>query len=127
MAADRGWKSDAKLQEQHLAMLTSLTKQPGNDQCADCGGRFTRFASVTLGIFICNRCFGLHRNLGAHITRTKCIGLDAWSPEEVNKMKQIGNVRANAFWEGMPIARLHCQDLCISPTLSLVLKPKISF
>lgn len=100
MAAGLDWKHDRKLQKLHDTILAGLAKQPGNDRCADCGGRFTRFASVTLGVFLCNRCYGLHRKVGAHITRTKCIGLDAWSAEEVEKMRDIGNVRANAYWEG---------------------------
>ena len=43
-----------------------------------------------IGSFLCNRCFGLHRAVGAHVTRVKCIGLDAWHPDEVELLK-VGN------------------------------------
>ena len=44
---------------------------------------------VTLGVFLCNRCYGLHRALGAHITRVKCLGLDLWAPDEVENAEAI--------------------------------------
>ncbi|KAL2613127.1 hypothetical protein R1flu_024819 [Riccia fluitans] len=67
--------------------------------CADCKARRPRYASITLGIWLCNRCYGIHRSIGAHITRTKCVGLDTWSPEELHRMKSIGNERAASYWE----------------------------
>jgi len=94
------YKRDAKLQQRLAAEMSALLKQPHNSICADCGNEKTvRFCSVKLGVFLCNRCYGLHRNLGAHITRGKCIGLDAWSPEEVDFMRANGNVRVNSYYE----------------------------
>ena len=66
--------------------LKKLTAMQGNLECADCGnsgGRSVRFASVKLGVFICNQCYAAHRALGAHITRGKCIGLDSFTEREV--------------------------------------------
>ncbi|KAG6544477.1 hypothetical protein Mapa_014115 [Marchantia paleacea] len=67
--------------------------------CADCKASRPRYASITLGIWLCNRCYGIHRNVGAHVTRTKCVGLDSWSPQELHRMKSIGNERAASYWE----------------------------
>ena len=52
-----------------------------------------------LGIFVCNRCYGIFREVGAHVARPKCIGLDSWSEEEAVRLEALGNAAANAFWE----------------------------
>lgn len=72
--------------------------QPGNDICADCRSRNPRWASHNLGIFICVNCASIHRKLGTHITKVKSITLDAWTKEQVEVMKQNGNIKSNAFY-----------------------------
>jgi stromal membrane-associated protein len=42
-----------------------------------------RWASWNLGIFLCIRCAGIHRNLGVHISKVKSVNLDSWTPEQV--------------------------------------------
>lgn len=42
-----------------------------------------RWASWNLGIFVCIRCAGIHRNLGVHISRVKSVNLDQWTQEQV--------------------------------------------
>lgn len=79
--------------------LRNVLKSAGNEFCADCGARYPRFASISLAIFLCNRCYGIHRSVGAHITRTKTVGLDRWSVDEIERMSSIGNVVAKAYWE----------------------------
>lgn len=72
--------------------------QPGNDICADCKSRNPRWASHNLGIFICVNCASIHRKLGTHITKVKSLTMDAWTKEQVEVMKQNGNIRSNAFY-----------------------------
>mmetsp|Transcript_52489 Transcript_52489/g.137467 ORF Transcript_52489/g.137467 Transcript_52489/m.137467 type:complete len:250 (-) Transcript_52489:405-1154(-) len=80
--------------------LTLFVEQiPANKRCADCGERCPRFASVTFGVFLCNRCFGVHRGLGTHISRTRSVHLDKWSDEQLQAMKSIGNEKAARIWE----------------------------
>ena len=94
------YKRDKKLQERLSAEILQLLKLPGNSACADCDAtRTVRFCSVTLGVFLCNRCYAIHRNVGAHVTRTKCVGLDTWHPDEIAKLRAVGNRRANAEYE----------------------------
>ena len=55
-----------------LTRLKRLLGEPANRACADCAERNPRFASTTFGVFLCNRCFGVHRGLGTHITVVSC-------------------------------------------------------
>ena len=43
-----------------------------------------RWASRNLGIFLCIRCAGIHRNLGVHISKVKSVNLDTWTPEQIS-------------------------------------------
>ncbi|CAG8453631.1 818_t:CDS:2 [Funneliformis mosseae] len=79
-----------------------MTKQPGNDTCADCGVKGPRWASHNLGLFLCIRCGGLHRKMGTHISKVKSISLDSWTPEQIENMRQWGNLKANAKWNPRP-------------------------
>lgn len=58
-----------------------------------------RWASWNLGMFLCIRCAGIHRNLGVHISRVKSVNLDTWTPEQVISLQQMGNSRARAVYE----------------------------
>ena len=42
-----------------------------------------RWCSWNLGVFLCIRCAGVHRNLGVHISRVKSVNLDSWTPEQL--------------------------------------------
>lgn len=42
-----------------------------------------RWASWNLGIFLCMRCAGKHRNLGVHVSKVKSVDLDTWTAEQL--------------------------------------------
>jgi len=42
-----------------------------------------RWASWNLGVFLCIRCAGIHRNLGVHVSKVKSVNLDSWTPEQI--------------------------------------------
>ena len=42
-----------------------------------------RWSSWNLGLFLCIRCAGIHRNLGVHISKVKSVNLDSWTPLQV--------------------------------------------
>jgi stromal membrane-associated protein len=74
-------------------------KREENRICADCDAKNPGWASVKLGIFICETCAGIHRNLGTHISFVKSAKLDTWKPEHKETARKIGNAASNAYYE----------------------------
>ncbi|SCU78401.1 LADA_0A05424g1_1 [Lachancea dasiensis] len=81
--------------------LATLLRDPGNGNCADCKtASHPRWASWSLGVFICIRCAGIHRSLGTHISKVKSVDLDTWQEEHLRKVVEFGNNKnANARYE----------------------------
>ncbi|XP_060987842.1 stromal membrane-associated protein 1 isoform X5 [Dama dama] len=75
-----------KLNEQHQLILSKLLREEDNKYCADCEAKGPRWASWNIGVFICIRCAGIHRNLGVHISRVKSVNLDQWTPEQIQEI-----------------------------------------
>ncbi|EPQ51947.1 ArfGap-domain-containing protein [Gloeophyllum trabeum ATCC 11539] len=84
--------------ERHQRILLELVAQPGNDVCADCKTRNPRWASHNLGIFLCVHCAAVHRKMGTHISKVKSLTLDTWTKEQVEHMKNTGNIKSNAYY-----------------------------
>lgn len=57
------------------------------------------WASYNIGVFLCTRCAGIHRGLGAHISKVKHLKLDRWEDSQVEHMKEVGNVAAKFKYE----------------------------
>ncbi|GLU20804.1 hypothetical protein SLE2022_369860 [Rubroshorea leprosula] len=78
-----------------------LRRVPGNDKCADCGAPEPDWASLNLGVLICIKCSGIHRNLGVHISKVRSLTLDvkAWEPSVLALFQSLGNTYANSIWE----------------------------
>ncbi|KAL0135313.1 hypothetical protein V8B55DRAFT_1555852 [Mucor lusitanicus] len=83
-------KQSKATQERHDRMLNELYKLPGNDRCADCTAKNPRWASYSLGVFLCIRCASLHRKMGTHISKVKSCSMDCWTLPEIQHMKQLG-------------------------------------
>ncbi|KAI9845544.1 MAG: hypothetical protein M1838_001693 [Thelocarpon superellum] len=85
---------------QNQQTIKTLLKLEGNKSCADCKrNKHPRWASWNLGVFICIRCSGIHRGMGTHVSRVKSVDLDAWTDEQLQRVLQWGNARANKYWE----------------------------
>ncbi|KAM9362490.1 stromal membrane-associated protein 1-like [Symphorus nematophorus] len=88
-----------KLNEQHQAILCKMLREEDNKYCADCEAKGPRWASWNLGVFICIRCAGIHRNLGVHISRVKSVSLDQWTSEQIQSIQDMGNTKARQLYE----------------------------
>lgn len=88
-----------KLNEQHQAILSKMLREEDNKYCADCEAKGPRWASWNLGVFICIRCAGIHRNLGVHISRVKSVNLDQWTSEQIQSIQEMGNTKARQLYE----------------------------
>ncbi|XP_012276516.1 stromal membrane-associated protein 1 isoform X2 [Orussus abietinus] len=88
-----------QIQDKCQTLLTQMLRDEDNKYCVDCDAKGPRWASWNLGIFLCIRCAGIHRNLGVHISKVKSVNLDAWTPEQVVSLQQMGNSRARAVYE----------------------------
>ncbi|KAK5064504.1 hypothetical protein LTR84_000337 [Exophiala bonariae] len=78
--------------------LHDLLSAPGNSQCADCSAKNPSWASWNLGIFLCMRCASIHRKLGTHISKVKSLSMDTWTADQVENMKQTGNIASNQIF-----------------------------
>ncbi|KAF8785145.1 Stromal membrane-associated protein 1 like protein [Argiope bruennichi] len=87
------------IQDKCQVILGNLLREEDNKYCVDCDAKGPRWASWNLGIFLCIRCAGIHRNLGVHISKVKSVNLDTWTPEQVAYLQQMGNSQARAVYE----------------------------
>eukprot|EP00794_Sanderia_malayensis_P004589 gene4589-5192_t len=96
------YKSDKavkQVREKHQLILNDLLREEANRYCADCEAKGPRWASWNLGVFLCIRCAGIHRNLGVHISRVKSVNLDSWTTAQIESIQQWGNKRAKQLYE----------------------------
>jgi len=90
---------EKQVQEKVQLILGAMLKEDDNRYCVDCDSKGPRWASWNLGVFLCIRCAGIHRNLGVHISKVKSVNLDSWTPQQVASMQMMGNSKGRAVYE----------------------------
>eukprot|EP00392_Amoebophrya_sp_AT5.2_P000419 g420.t1 len=88
-----------RIRVQNPGLEKFLQAEEGNTLCADCNAKKPRWASVSLGIFICTNCAGIHRKLGVHISFVQSCTIDKWKPEWITKFSKMGNSVAKMYYE----------------------------
>lgn len=81
------------------AQMDDLLRTPENRLCFDCGAPQPRWASTTLGVFLCMRCAGIHRSLGVHISSIRSVSMDSWDKALLKVMDAIGNKGGKVLYE----------------------------
>ncbi|VDO13916.1 unnamed protein product [Rodentolepis nana] len=67
--------------------------------CADCDARNPQWASINRGVFICDECNSIHRQLGRHVSHTKHLYKSLWRPSQLFMVQYLALAGANRFWE----------------------------
>uniref|UniRef100_A0A2K5RIZ6 ArfGAP with GTPase domain, ankyrin repeat and PH domain 3 n=1 Tax=Cebus imitator TaxID=2715852 RepID=A0A2K5RIZ6_CEBIM len=97
----RSAKDKTRLGNQNAALAVQAVRTVrGNSFCIDCDAPNPDWASLNLGALMCIECSGIHRHLGAHLSRVRSLDLDDWPPELLAVMTAMGNALANSVWEG---------------------------
>ena len=81
------------------ALMKKYLSRPENQLCADCKRPSPTWASLNIGVFVCIKCSGCHREIGVHITKIKSVELDLWPSKSLTDFAKINNEIANAYWE----------------------------
>ncbi|KAE8698181.1 Calcium-dependent ARF-type GTPase activating protein family isoform 2 [Hibiscus syriacus] len=86
------------------ARLERMLEEFGNSVCADCGSPDPKWVSLSLGVFVCIKCSGVHRSLGMHISKVLSVKLDEWTDGQVNSLVNLGgnNVVNNKYEAFLP-------------------------
>lgn len=70
-----------------------------NTKCADCDSESPDWVSINIGSIVCLRCSGVHRSLGAHISKMRSLTLDRLEPTLLTMLQKLGNVEINRIYE----------------------------
>lgn len=95
---------DSKATNSGMELLNALRDaNVANRVCADCNAPDPKWISVSIGCIVCIECSGVHRHLGATISKVRSFELDMWN-EKTEITEKIGNADVNSIYEANIIA-----------------------
>jgi Arf-GAP/coiled-coil/ANK repeat/PH domain-containing protein len=81
-------------------LLIDLRKQhESNWMCADCNVREPEWLSLNTGAIICIECSGIHRSLGAHISKVRSLTMDNIKGDILQFLYAVNNSLVNSIYE----------------------------
>ena len=105
--------SSKQIQESPDDTIRKLSRLPSNKKCCDCTSKLPNSVNVTLGIFLCQTCAGIHRELPSN-PRIKGMGHTTFTKEEVEMISTVGgNDKINAIY----LANYHPSQERIKPPI----------
>ncbi|ETO32712.1 centaurin alpha [Reticulomyxa filosa] len=83
------------------ALHGNIAHTAKDEQCIECDSTDVEWASLNLGVFLCEKCSGRHRALGTHVSQVRSLWLDskAWTPDVIQVMGCKGNQLAKQYYE----------------------------
>ncbi|KAK3576086.1 hypothetical protein CHS0354_014089 [Potamilus streckersoni] len=81
-------------------VLNKVTENHHNKKCADCDAPNPHWSSINLGIVLCKKCAGIHREFQSSLSKVRSLRMDTsvWTPSLIEILQVIGNKNANDFW-----------------------------
>ena len=68
------------------------------------------WVSLNLVVLLCIECSGIHRSLGAHISKMRSLSLDTLEEDLLEVFEKTGNAAANNIWEELAADRKPTPD-----------------
>lgn len=81
--------------EKNAKIIEELRHKQANKECMNCHERGTTYVVMNLGIFVCSRCAGLHRELNHKV---KGLGMCTFKNDEIEFIQKWGNEKAKEVW-----------------------------
>jgi len=72
-------------------VFRKMREDAENLRCFDCDASDPQWASVTFGVFICDICAGVHRELGLNLSFVRSLRYDIWNLKQLKVMTAGGN------------------------------------
>jgi hypothetical protein len=76
-----------------------------NATCSDCDSPSPQWVSLNLGCVFCLSCSGVHRSLGAHVSRVRSLTLDSVDVFALAALLRMGNNVCNSIYEDAELMR----------------------
>lgn len=86
-------------------VFRKMREDAENLRCFDCDASDPQWASVTFGVFICDACAGVHRDLGQNISFIRSLRYDVWNVKQLKVMTAGGNRACQQFFAAYGIQK----------------------
>ncbi len=75
--------------------VNQMRSKTWNKSCFECGEKGTNYVIIDFGVFVCNSCSGVHRQLNH---KAKGVGMCNFTEKDVETLEKWGNKNAKEYW-----------------------------